>query len=170
MPDSLEKISERLDTTFVPAQEDIQETSVALLNTFDSLSQKKNELVKSKTTGLEVLNDEVELREGLKNIITKAELVMEKLEQDIKIGSKPYTHKVYGELLKSVTEAYRELREVDTAIFKAKVEANKIMSPKDVPQGGKITMNAEQLLDLVNKARETSTMKEIKADFVIEDK
>jgi len=167
--DSLEKISQKLDTSFVP-EENVQETSLTLLNTFESLTRQKNEVIALKTTGVEIFEDQVELREGLKNMIIKTELVMEKLEADIRIGTKAYSHKVYGELVKTLTEAYKELRELDQAIFKAKMDLNKINSVKDIPDGGKITMNASQLLDLVNKARDNSTMTAIDATFTVEDR
>ncbi len=112
-----------------------------------------------------VLGDQEYMRKEIKLVITSAKTVMKKLETDIKVGSHPRSHEVYAKMVQSVTDALRELRELNKTILDVKKEGNE----NSGGNGKKIALTGSQLLDLIDNARKNSQMNAIEADFTIDE-
>jgi hypothetical protein len=166
--DSLEKISDVLNTNFEDTPESIQKESDTITDNLNSLMVRKNELmIPKKVPTAEVVYDQEEIRNGLKDVIINSKKVMEKLDKDLKIGTGPFAYQVYGVLVNAITMAYKELREFNKMIFD--VENGTGSGRKESESAGKIALTASQVMELIQKSKDQNTMKEIKADFVVED-
>lgn len=135
-------------------------------NQLAKIEEKKQEIM-HKADDL-MLVDQVFLVDEMKTLIMSARTVMRKLETDIKIGSAPRQFEVYAELLNSVGNQYKSLLELNKIILDAKIKTNQ-MNLEGMKKNDKIELTSEQLMDIVEKARENSQMRNIEAKFIIED-
>ena len=135
-------------------------------NKINEIEERKNELVNKKNIPLKLLQDQSFLQEELRSLILNARTVMHKLENDIKVGTPARMYEVYAKLLDAIGNQYRVLLDLNKAIFEAKKDDNKI-NINNIGSN-KISLTSEQLLDMVDKAKERSEMNKIEVDFKIE--
>lgn len=160
---SLEKISEVFNTTFEMSEvEEVKKIDQEI----EKFSSIKNSVINP--TQL-ILEDQLELRDGLKRIIDMTSVVMSKLNDDIKIGSKVSSHMAVSMLTKSIVEAYRELRELNQYIFEAKLKLNPDGAIEGMTKTDKIELTADQLTEMLESARKNSSMNAIEVDFKVEE-
>lgn len=166
--DSMEKISKVLNTTF--------EEDVASIEKQRKLIEHKKQLVaKKEAEGLVVLDDQEEIKNGLRATINNLEIVMEKLQGDIRIGSKAFSHEVYSKLASTLVESYKELAAINKTIFDCRFKLQQLLqkntgksSNTDQDKGDdSIVMTSSQLLAMVDEARKNSTMHSVDAQFKI---
>lgn len=157
--ESFDKISEELGTTFSADDIDGMKEELAIIDS------KKTDLIEKIDD--ESLTDEGFLRTELKTLIIGARIVLQKVQSDIKIGTPAKTVEAYAKLLAEVRDTYKELRELSLSVHDAKKDLGKI----DINNVGnkKIPLTANQLLELVEKAKENSEMNKIDANFEIEE-
>ena len=157
--DSLEKISDALGTTFesselVPVVEEVKTVCVDL------------------ESEPPVFLDQDYLRNDIKELIRNSKAVMEKLEQDIMMGSSPRLHEVYATLVSSVMNAYKELNELNKNVVDAQVKKEKASGGgggKKFSNDGTIPLTASQLSEMLQNARDSSSMNNIKVDFKVSE-
>lgn len=162
LKDSMEKISEVLGTTF---EEDISKIN----NQIATIEDKKSEIItKTSDNAIAIiLDDQEELRAGLKNLIKLNVEMLETLKADQKIGSSPYLSQVASLLTSSITSIYKELRELNQYVTDTKIKTGQ-MGLGDIGKNDKVELTTDQLSDMLTKARQNSSMNEIKVDFEIE--
>lgn len=114
-----------------------------------------------------VIKDQKFLDMEIKSLILCSRTVLKRLEQDIQVGAEPRKYEVFAQLANSVTAQYKELMELNRMIIDLDVKSNEM----DYDKMGKkkISMTADQLLEMVEKASEKSQMKEIDATFEVGD-
>lgn len=164
--DSMEKISKVLNTTF--------EEDVASIEKQRKLIEHKKQLVaKKEAEGLVVLDDQEEIKNGLRATINNLEIVMEKLQGDIRIGSKAFSHEVYSKLASTLVESYKELAAINKTIFDCRFKLQQLLQKNTGKTSNTdksddtIVMTSSQLLAMVDEARKNSTMNSIDANFKI---
>lgn len=165
--DSFNGINKKLNTSFELEKEDqdIINILVDLKKEIDSFQDKKKSLVDSNNAM--VLADQEYMRNQLKTIIINTNTVINKLENEIKIGTHPRTHEVYGKLIQALTGAIKELRELNTTIVELKMKDNRL---DNNIANKKISLTANQLLDMIDKAKKSSQINAIEADFTVDEK
>lgn len=155
--ESMDKLSNVFDTTF--EQENV-EKQIQIIN------EKKQSLIKKTSEGV-VLQNQKFLEVEIKSLIMSSRSVLQKLEDDIKVGTNPRSFEVYAKLLEAVLKQYQELRELNKLIYDVSKEERDINISKIGKK--KISLDATQLLDLVDKAREKSLISRVDAKFEIEN-
>lgn len=160
---SLDKLSDRFDAEFEA------ETSAAIAEIkgeIAEIEEKKNALVEQSKNL--VMLDQDFIRDELKTLIIGARTVLTKLESDIKIGTAPRVYEVYARLIDSVTLQYRELRELNRDVANISIEQGKF-NIGGMNKGETIALKPEQLIDIIEAAKEKSQMGDIEVDFKVED-
>lgn len=163
-----------------PKKDSLTKMSEALGTTFESqdLIVRKEEPV-AVAVNLEeeekVFLDQDYIRNNIKDLIKSSKMVMEKLEQDIMLGSSPRLHEVYATLLTSVTNAHKELAELNKNVVDVKFKKEKANAVGKGAGGGfsgkdkTIPLTAAQLSEMLQSARDNSTMNNIKVDFKVSE-
>ncbi len=161
--EAMDLMAESLDTEF-ESDEEVKE----LKNQIQVIEDKKNELAKAVNT-MPSLKDQGYMNDQIKTLILGSRTVLTKLEQDIKVGSQARMYEVYAKLLESVLKQFTELRILNETIHKIEVDYKKdkvdITNIGDQP----IPLTADQLLAIVDNARESSQMGAIDAEFTIDE-
>jgi hypothetical protein len=129
------------------------------------IETKKNEIAAK--VQAPIFQDQEFIQTELRTLIMSARTVFHKVEQDIKIGADNRKIEVYAKLLESIGKQYTSLIELNKHIFDARVQMGNV----DIENIGnnKISLSSEQLLDMINKAKEGSEMNKIDAHFEVED-
>jgi hypothetical protein len=127
---------------------------------------------KEKNTELE---DKEYLEFELKTLIANNRRVLDILEQDIKIGTKPRYHEVYATLTKSVLDGIRELRELNKTIAdikfqKEKLEVRKMQNSLPSTQMAHVNfqLTGKDLFDMINIAKRSSQLNAVDAVFEVD--
>lgn len=160
----LNKMSEAFGTTF-ESEDNVEK----IKNEIEIIDQKKNAIAEKDIASIS-LEDQKFLQDDLKTLIMISRTVLSRLEADIKIGTQARTYEVYARLLDAVTNQYKELRELNKTIVDIQLERNKLLEPQNNNiNNNKISLTPEQLLNMVDKARESSSLNKIEATFTIQD-
>ena len=123
---------------------------------------------------MEVTDDDKSIRDSdfvsheLKGLIESSKTVLDKLDADIVIGSQPRMYEVYSQLTNSITAQLKELRQLHESVAKMKINQGK-MKISDVGSNDKIQLTSDQLLKMLDKAKEHSEMNKIDANFKVDD-
>ncbi|MFW6219658.1 MAG: hypothetical protein ACOCZ5_00135 [bacterium] len=145
---------------------DEQNEIVDIKKEISTIDDKKNNIKQN----LVVMNDVSYIKEELIGLISSSKNILEKLEDDIKVGSPARMYEVYASLLNSITNELKELRQLNYEVAQLEVEQHKkktlddLQNPKD-----KILLSSSALLDMIHSAGKVSEMNKIEADFKIED-
>lgn len=151
-----DNISESLDTSF--DGEEVQE-----------LVDVKNQALKCQDISSDVfLDDEDYIRTELMSLISTLEVAIDKMQQNLKIGSHARDNEVFGQLCNAKVNAVKELTAMNKAKLDAKVKLNKVKISQNMNVTNNI-MSSSDLLKFVNDASKNSSLKGIKAKFKIED-
>lgn len=131
------------------------------------IDEKKNNLRKSLLAEIDV--NEIEYMEfEIKSSIAGLEDILNKLSQDIKIGSPPRMYEVYATLQSSKTTMIKELREIQKMLMDYKLKNKQIQTPT-VNNTTNITMSSKALLEMITNAKENNSLNQIEAEFDIID-
>lgn len=103
----------------------------------------------------------------IKSLIENGVNTLEKLSEDIKIGTSVRSHEVYFQGLGSVRELIKELKELN--IDNAKM--NKESSKETIVNNTQVNnfFSGKELAEMMKKAKKDSQMNDIKAEFKIDD-
>lgn len=136
------------------------------LKTFEA---KKNKLVEKLSTPSD-LEDLEYMRFELKSLVEGGLNILQKLDEDIKIGSKVRSHEVYFSGVNSIRDTLKELRELNRTVVEIKLEEKRIAKGA-TPTNLQINnfLDSRQLLEMVNDAKKNSSLNEIKAEFIVTD-
>ena len=162
--ESFDKMSEALDTSF-QGEEDIAEEVNTQLATVGDL--KKDITTTDLTTY--TLEDAKYMEQQIKKSLEGLEAVSNRLEQEIKIGSKASMFEVYATLANSKMNAIKELRELRKIILDLKIqlEKPKSSSPKNVTVNN--YMSAKDVTKMLKDASANSKLKKIDATFKVDE-
>jgi uncharacterized UBP type Zn finger protein len=160
MDNPLNKMSEVFGTTF--SGDNIEE----IKHEIEVIDEKKN-IIANKDIKSITLEDQQFLQDELKTLIMVSRTVLGRLEADIKIGTAARVYEVYARLLDAVTNQYRELRELNKTIVDIQIDQGKLNNSNNI--GNKISLTADQLLNMVDKARARSDINKIDAVFKVEE-
>lgn len=86
----------------------------------------------SKLGDVTTLEDKEYMEMEIKTLIQSAKFVMDKLEEDVKIGAKPRVYEVYATLTKAVLDSIKELRELNLSIENLKLSKEKLKLKKEI--------------------------------------
>jgi len=162
---TFDKLNDKFNTSFTTSSSEIDKIEEEI----QEIEDKKNELiVRSNKTDL-VIKDQDYLEEEIKELIDNSKTVLQKLQNDIKIGSPARMYEVYAELLNSVLNQYKELRELNKMIESMKIMSGAGFRPSVEEKDNKISLTSDQLIDVVNKAKKNSQLNAIDASFEIEE-
>lgn len=162
MNESFEKLNNLFDT-----ESGITENLKEVKNELQTINQKKNEIkeiVQKNEVGFSI-EDQGFLIEATKKLMESTDNVMQKLEQDIKIGSSPRMYEVFSFLANSKVNQLRELRELYKMILEMSIfneeDSNKSKNENDV------SMTATDLLKVIKEAQKSSSLNAIEATFKV---
>ena len=162
---SMEKISDVLNTTF--------EQDMAVANKqLEIIAAKKTIVAKKEAEGAIVLDDQEEIKNGLRSVISNLEQVMQKLQDDIKIVSKVFSHQVYSQCAEVLMNSYAQLAEINKTIFDCRLKAQAMQDKANKGTGAgdsneSLTLTHEQMLSMIDKARKSSSMNAVDANFKV---
>lgn len=160
--ESFDKMSESLGSTF-EGEEIEQEVS----NSLTKVDNLKKDIV-SADLGSYTLEDAEYMEEQIKKSLDGLESVTNRLEQEIKVGSKASMYEVYATLSNSRMNAIKELREMRKIILDIKVKLQETKSPKNVTVN-QTFMSSKDVDNLIKNASKNSNLKKIEANFKIDE-
>ncbi len=142
-------------------------------NQIEKVAERKNEIVesiKNNQVGF-TKEDQTFLVDEIKSLIKSTTSVLEKLEQDIRIGTPVRSHEVYAILANSKVNQLKELRDLyrtimEMAIFDPNSEHNK----KEEQKTDEINMTATDFLKIIKQAQKESSLNKIDANYEIVDR
>ena len=119
------------------------------------------------TTEESKIDDLDYMKMEIKSLIENGVNTLEKLSEDIKIGTSVRSHEVYFNGLGSVRELIKELKELNIDNMKA----NKESSKETVINNTQVNnfFSGKDLAELMKKAKKESQMNDIKAEFKIDE-
>lgn len=115
----------------------------------DKIVEKAETDIKSLSTaskkieGAVTLEDKEYMELEIKTLIQSAKFVMDKLEEDVKIGAKPRVYEVYATLTKAVLDSIKELRELNLSIENLKLSKEKLALKKEIGSTGSPSVNLQ---------------------------
>ena len=151
------------DTSYEDDAEEVKAVQV-IENEIADIEKRKND-VKS---GLIQMDDADFLTKEIKSLVLSSRDVLQRLDDEIKIGSNGRMWEVYAGMMNAISNQYKELRQLNESVVKFNIE-QKHKNIGDVQGGDKIALTADQLLDMVRAASEKSEINKVEANFTIED-
>lgn len=143
--------------------EDVKAVQV-IENEIADIEKRKNDV----KTGLIEMQDSDFLTKEIKSLVLSSRGVLQRLDDEIKIGSNGRMWEVYAAMMNAISNQYKELRMLNESIVKFSME-QKHKNINDIQGNDKIALTADQLLDMVKAASDKSEMNNVKAEFTIED-
>lgn len=158
--DVYENISSSLDTIFDGEEtKEIVEVKEQLGKCSDLMNNDMKEID---------LDDATYIRDEIKNLIGNLNQAMDKLQQELKIGSTARQNEVFGQLGNAKTNALKELTTMNKVVLEARVKLRKGNTPKNMTVNN-LNLTSSDLLKLVNNAKKNNSLKDIEANFKIAD-
>ena len=160
---SFDNLSDALNCDFIKDENLSTEDKI---EKFSEVKETAKEMVTSTEHSLE---DKEYIQFELKSLIQGGLNILDKLEQDISVGTKVRSHEVYFTGMNSIMNALKELRElnkveIDISMAKDKSEGEKV---------GGVTVNqfydSSSLLNMLKDAQQSNSLNEVTAEFQIED-
>jgi len=162
--EAFEGVNELFGTTYDEAT--AEKAVVKIEKEITSIVDKKEEIKNNLVT----MQDTPYIRQEIMSLVQSSTMIVGKLETDLKVGSPARMYEVYATLLNSVTNALKELRQLNLDVANLEVDQTKKMTIEDVKgPDDKISLSAGDLLKMVKAAGENSEISQIDADFKIED-
>lgn len=152
------------DTNYEDRSDDHQKNALQIIKNEVAEIEERKENIR---TGLIEMKDSYFLETEIKSLVLSSRSVLQRLDIEIKVGSNARMFEVYADLLNAITNQYKELRQLNESVAKLNVDQNK--KSNDTHGNDKITLTADQLLEMVNSASKNSQLNKIDAQFTIED-
>jgi len=157
---SLEKMSQALDTTYSPenVKKDIKE-----------FNKEKKDLIK-KIDDIE-FQDKEYVVEKFKNVIEKATGAINTLSQDIKIGSNNGSYMAMAELIKASTITLKELFTINKTLYETELMKRDVetMEENQNNQDKSYNLTSTDLKNMIKIAQEERDINRIDVKYTIED-
>jgi hypothetical protein len=163
---TFDSLGNALNTTFVPkaTSGDMEKINKEI----DEFQSQKNKLIGAvQSKKIMTLEDKEFLNNETKDLIKNGKLVLEKLQNDIKIGCSPRMFEVYADLLRSIILSLKELRDLNKMILD--VEMFQVDPAKDQKANVNVHLTGRELLEMINGAKATNQMNSVSTDFEIVD-
>jgi len=168
MEKSFAGLTSAFDTTFqIEDEVKVNELITTIENQVDIIDGKKLELVNNMKEV--ALKDQTFLEDELRSLIVNTRLMLARLENEIRIGAKSGYWDSYSRLASSVTNQLRELRELNVAVVQTELSKSRLNNNINNTKRATIKLDANALIDLVNKAKADSQINVIDATFKIEE-
>lgn len=165
-----ESIAEKVNSIFNFDQDKTLDTKKVVSNVL-SFEDKTKQLISIPKTEIKTIEDKDYLVLVLKHMIEVGAKALEKIEQNIKIGSRVGEGEDFAAVLKSLTECVSKLVDLQLKLF----DIDNIMSPPPV-QPTLVQNNmfmgpnsSADLLDMIDKIKETSELNGIEAKFKLDN-
>lgn len=154
-----DEISKKLNTTFENGEE--------ISTDIQKFEKDKTDLVE-RAKKEEVIEDQFFIQNEIKTVINNGKNVLQKIDDSLKVGSQPRMFEVYATVMNSLISSLKELKDLNYLV------ENKRDMQSDT--GGRkqtniyMNMTGKEVLDMINNASKENELKEISADFTIDDK
>jgi|TARA_Y100000310_G_C20704329_1_gene833643 hypothetical protein len=155
-------LSDAFDTEY---EDDVEEKQVTVPDNKPAPA-KKEDTPPATNGGVELQQVDF-ITDMIKDQLDSTQTIVERLDSDIKIGSKASMYEVYAQLQNSMTAKLTEMRKLHESAAKIQVDQNK-KNLTEIGSSDKIQLTSEQLIDMVNAASEKSEINKIEADFKID--
>jgi len=160
-----DKIAKKLNTEFKEENPEKTKTIEKISTDIQEFEDKKNELIES--TKNQTLEDKNYLQTEIKGIVDCGKNVLEKLQNEIKVGSSARIYEVYADLMNSVINGLKELRELNKTVYDIET-INDDLGQTSKPANINIVMDAKELLKHINDAKQKNELNAIDAEFTVE--
>lgn len=160
-------LTSAFDTSFQMEDKDVQNLITQTEKQVEKIEEKKNELVNNKTELM--YKDQSFIEEELKTLIVSTRAMLNKLESEIKIGSKSGYYDSYARLSQTVSNQIDSLREHNVSVVQLELEKRRM--GKDINTGKRVSivLDANALMELVDKAKQNSQINKVDATFTVEE-
>ena len=161
-----DKIAKNLNTSFKEEKPAKGKEIVEISTDIKEFEEKKNELIKSAKQN--TIEDKSYLQTEIKDVVGCGKNVLDKLQEEIKVGSSPRIYEVYATLMNSVICGLKELRELNKTVYDIETIRN------DLDEGGpkttnvNIVMDAKELLQHITDATKNNELNAVEADFSVQ--
>ena len=116
------------------------------------------------------LEDKDYMQIELKQLISGGFRILEVLEQDIKIGTKPRTHEIYSNGLDKIGNLLKELRELNKTVKQIEIDGIKAGNTHTADLTVTHKLDGRSILKMLKDAQTNNSLNEISADFEVDDK
>jgi len=156
---SLDKMSEALNTTFSPA---------TIKQEITTIKQETKEL--ANIPKKDIIPNKALIESEFKDIITKASSVLNTISQDIKIGSTASMHMAFAELIKANVNTLKTLFDINKSIYEMELMQNNTDPDKETdPKKMTLSLTPADLKNMVDLAQKESELNKVDADFKISE-
>jgi len=164
---NFEGLTNAFNTSFEMEDKDVKTLVEQTEKQVSLIEQKKNELVNNKKEL--VLKHQSFLESELESLIISTRSMLAKLESEIKIGSKSGYYDSYARLAMTVTGQLKELRELNISVVETEIQKRNMGNDINSGKRATIVLDANSLMDYVNKVKKESEISKIDATFTIEE-
>jgi hypothetical protein len=164
---NFEGLTSAFNTTFEMEDKDVKTLFVETEKQVSLIEEKKNELMTNKKEL--TLKHQSFLEDELKSLIVSTRAMLAKLESEIKIGSKSGYWDSYARLATTVTGQLKELRELNVSVVEIEIQKRNMGNDINSGKRATIVLDANSLMEYVNKVKKESEIGKIDATFTIED-
>lgn len=164
---NFEGLTSAFDTSFEMQDKDVQNLVNETEKQVSLIEEKKNELVSNKKELS--LKHQSFLEEELLKLIINTNSMLTKLQSEIKIGSKAGYYDSYARLSSTVKDQLKELRELNIAVVETEIEKKKMRNDINTGKRATVLLDANALMEYVNKVKSESQIGKIDATFTIEE-
>lgn len=164
---SFEGLTSAFNTTFEMKDKDVASLVTQTEKQIELIEDTKNELVNNKTEL--TLKHQSFLEDALMKLIINTGSMLAKLETEIKIGSKSGYWDSYARLSTAHKDQLKELRELNVSVIETEIEKRKVTNNINNGKRATILLDANSLIDYVNKVKRESEIGKVDATFTVEE-
>jgi len=156
-------LESKLNTAFESETKDISTTIAEIKQEIAVVEEKKNSLVNIRESPM-IMQDQEYIRAELKTLLVDSRIILQKLSSNIKVGSSSKDYEAYAKMISSISNVVKELRELNRNVVDLKVQSGKL---DNNILNKKISLTADQLLQMIEKAKMGNQLQAIDAKFTV---
>jgi len=156
-------LESKLNTAFESETKDISTTIAEIKQEIAVVEEKKNSLVNIRESPM-IMQDQEYIRAELKTLLVDSRIILQKLSSNIKVGSSSKDYEAYAKMISSISNVVKELRELNRNVVDLKVQSGKL---DNNILNKKISLTADQLLQMIEKAKTGNQLQAIDAKFTV---
>lgn len=161
--DLFDKLADLADTEY---ETEIGKSISAANEQMQLVDQQKQEITKKLDSKQLVLKDQEYIDLELKTLIQTTVTVLNKLAEDIRIGSHARQFEVYATLANSLKDQIRELRDMNRML----AEMEMFQSPEEKDKSTvNINMTGKEMIEMYRELQKNIEINRVDAEFEIED-
>ena len=165
---NFEGLTSAFNTSFEMEDKNVKTLFVEAEKQVSLIEEKKNEIMTNKKEL--ALKHQSFLEEELMSLIVSTRAMLAKLESEIKIGSKSGYWDSYARLAMTVTSQMKELRELNISVVETEIQKRNMGNDINSGKRATIVLDANSLMEYINKIKRESEIGKIDATFTIEEK